>query len=244
MRLENRVAIVTGGSRGIGRAICLAFAKEGASVVVNYLGSEAEARDTVAQIAELGRKAVAVRADVAESREVAHMVSQAAETFGRIDVLVNNAGVLLPFEFAAPDYDNWQRMVDVNIKGILLCSQAVADHMVRQKGGRIVNIVVKETRGSLDYIMTKAAGQVLTRGLARQLAPFILVNAIAPGYIDTGWISELDETEQAAIRAETLLDRWGTPEDVAKVALFLASEDSAYITGTTIVVDGGALLGG
>jgi 3-oxoacyl-[acyl-carrier protein] reductase len=244
MRLQNRVAIVTGGSRGIGRAICLAFAKEGASAVVNYLGSEAEARDTVAQIAELGRKAVAVRADVGESREVAHMVSQAVETFGRIDVLVNNAGVLLPFDFAAPDYENWQRMVDVNIKGILLCSQAVADHMVRQKGGRIVNIVVKETRGSLDYIMTKAAGQVLTRGLARQLAPFILVNAIAPGYIDTGWISELDEKEQAAIRAETLLHRWGTPEDVAKVALFLASEDSAYMTGSTIVVDGGALLGG
>lgn len=243
MKLENRVAIVTGASRGIGRAISLAFAKEGAGVVVNYFGSEVEAQDTVARIVEMGRKALAARADVANATEVDRMVSQTVETLGRIDILVNNAGVILPFDFAYPNYEYWQRMVDVNIKGILLCSQAVADQMHRQKSGRIINIVVKETRGSLDYIMTKAAGEVLTRGLARELAPFILVNAIAPGYIDTGWISELDEQEQEAIREEILLKRWGMPEDIAKVALFLASDDSAYMTGTTMVVDGGALLG-
>jgi 3-oxoacyl-[acyl-carrier protein] reductase len=243
MKLENKVAIVTGASRGIGRAISLAFAKEGASVVVNYFGSEVEAQDTVARIVEMGRKAFAARADVANATEVDRMVSQTVETLGKIDILVNNAGVILPFDFADPNYEYWQRMVDVNIKGMLLCSQAVAVQMRRQKSGRIINIVVKETRGSLDYIMTKATGEVLTRGLARELAPFILVNAIAPGYIDTGWISELDEQEQEAIREEILLKRWGLPGDVAKVALFLASDDSAYMTGTTVVVDGGASLG-
>jgi 3-oxoacyl-[acyl-carrier protein] reductase len=242
MKLEDRVAIVTGASRGIGRAIALGFAREGASVVVNYLRSETEARDAVTEINGMGRKAFAIKADVADVSEVGHMVSKALGTFGRIDVLVNNAGLILPFDFAAPNYENWQRMVDVNIKGTLLCSWAVADQMRRQESGRIINIVVKETRGSLDYVMTKAAGEVVTRGLARELAPFILVNAVAPGYIDTGWISELDEDEQAAIREETLLKRWGTPEDIAKVAVFLASDDSSYMTGTTMVVDGGALL--
>ena len=188
MKLENRVAIVTGASRGIGRAISLTFAEEGAGVVVNYFGSEAAAQDTVSQIVEMGGTAFASKADVANVTEVDRMVSQTVKTLGRIDILVNNASVILPFDYAAPDYDHWQRMVDVNVKGMLLCSRAVADQMRTQKSGRIINIVVKETRGSLDYIMTKAAGEVITRGLARELAPFILVNAIAQGYIDTGWI--------------------------------------------------------
>jgi 3-oxoacyl-[acyl-carrier protein] reductase len=185
---------------------------------------------------------VAIQADVSIRPEVERMVTQIVGVFGRADILVNNAGVIEPFDFETADYENWQRMVDVNVKGMLICSQAVAGPMLEQGGGRIVNIVAKETRGSLDYIMTKAAGEVLTRGLARQLAPSILVNAIAPGYIDTGWISQLDKQSRESIRAETLLERWGEPEDVAKVAVFLASDDSAYLTGTTIVVDGGATL--
>lgn len=243
MKLEDRVAIVTGASRGIGRGISMAFATEGASVVVNYLSSEAEARDAVQQIAAMGTKAIAVKADVAEPTQVRSMVSDAVETFGRVDVLVNNAGVILPFDLSTSDYANWQRMVDVNIKGMLVCSQAVAEQMREQGGGRIINIVIRETRGGLDYVMTKAAGGVVTRGLARELAPSILVNAIAPGYIDTGWISELAEEQQAAIREQIPLQRWGVAEDVAKVALFLATDDSAYMTGTTIVVDGGAVIG-
>lgn len=243
MRLANRAAVVTGASRGIGRAIALAFAQEGASVVVNYLSSETEALDTVAQITRVGGEAFAAKADVANPADVESMVSQAVSKLGKVDVLVNNAGIMAPFEFTDPDYENWQRMVDVNIKGMLVCSRAVADHMRRRNGGRIINIVVRETRGSLDYIMTKAAGEVVTRGLARQLAPSILVNAIAPGYIDTGWISELDEKAQEAIVGEIPLERWGEPEDVARVAVFLASGDAGYMTGTTIVVDGGALIG-
>jgi 3-oxoacyl-[acyl-carrier protein] reductase len=242
MRLQGSVAIVTGASRGIGRAIALAFATEGASVALNYLSSEDKALETVAEIAASGGRAVAVKVDVADPAQVGQMVSRVMSEWGRIDVLVNNAGVIEPFDFENPDYAGWQRMVDVNIKGMLTCSHAVARPMRDQGGGRIINVVVKEARGSLDYIMTKASDEVLTRGLARELAPSILVNAIAPGYIDTGWISQLDEEARESIKAGILLKRWGEPEDVARVAVFLASDDSAYLTGTTILVDGGAAL--
>ena len=242
MKLDNSVAIVTGASRGIGQAIALAFSREGADVAVNYLGSEAQAQETVAQVQGMGRRGLAVQADVSAPSEVERMVRETIETLGGVDILVNNAGVIEPFTFEAPEYENWQRMVDVNVKGILICSRAVAGHMREQGEGRIINVVVKESRGSLDYVLTKAAGEVLTRGLARELAPRILVNAIAPGYIDTGWISGMDEQGQESIRQQILLKRWGEPDDVAKVAVFLASEDSAYLTGATIVVDGGATL--
>jgi 3-oxoacyl-[acyl-carrier protein] reductase len=239
MRLEGKTAIVTGASRGIGRAIVLAFAREGANLAVNYLHSEAEAKKAVARIEDMGQQAIAVRADVSQRDEVEGMVSRAAERFGRIDILVNNAGVVLPFRFEESDYENWQRMIDVNIKGMLLCSQVVAAPMLRQGEGRIINITVHETRGSLDYIMTKAADDVLTRGLARQFAPQILVNAIAPGPVDTGWISALPPENQRAMKEHIPLKRWGQPEDVAKVAVFLASDDADWLTGTTILVDGG-----
>lgn len=242
MRLEKKIALITGASRGIGRAIALAFAREGAQVIVNYHHSKAEAKKVVAEIAGSGQQAIAVRADVSQRDQVEAMVSQAREKLGRIDILVNNAGIALPFRFAEPDYDNWQRMIDVNVKGMLLCSRAVADLMRCQGKGKIVNITVHETRGSLDYIMTKAADDVLTRGLARELAPQILVNAIAPGYIDTGYISALDPEEQRTLKERIPLQRWGQPEDVARVAVFLASDDANWMTGTTILVDGGEML--
>jgi len=239
MRLEGKVAIVTGASRGIGRAIVLAFAREGANLVVNYLHSKAEAKKVVARIEDMGQQAIAVRTDVSQRDEVEKMVSRAVERFSRIDILVNNAGIVLPFCFEEPDYENWKRMVDVNVKGMLLCSQVVAVPMLRQGEGKIINITVRETRGSLDYIMTKAADDVLTRGLARKLAPQILVNAIAPGSIDTGWISALPPENQRVMKEHIPLKRWGQPEDVAKVAVFLASDDADWMTGTTILVDGG-----
>jgi 3-oxoacyl-[acyl-carrier protein] reductase len=239
MRLEGKAAIVTGASRGIGRAIALAFAHEGANLVVGYLRSAAEAKRVVTRIEEMGQQAIAVRADVSQRDKVEKMVSQAVERFGRVDILVNNAGIVLPFCFEEPDYENWQRMIDVNVKGMLLCSQLVAAPMLRQGEGKIINITVQETKGSLDYIMTKAADDVLTRGLARELAPQILVNAIAPGAVDTGWISALPPEDQRAMKEHIPLKRWGQPEDVAKVAVFLASDDASWMTGTTILVDGG-----
>ncbi len=242
MKLENKVAIVTGSSRGIGRAIALAFAKEGAGVVINYLQSEDKARDVVRPILDMKRKAIAVKADVSKEAEVEEMVSRTLETFGKIDILVNNAALLLPFDFNNPNYENWRRMVDVNIKGILLCSRIVANQMLKQKRGKIINIVVKEFTASVDYLMTKVAADVLTRGLAKKLAPYILVNAIAPGCIDTGWISELPPKEQEALIRKIPLGRWGQPEDIAKVAVFLASDDFNWMTGATIHIDGGEFL--
>jgi len=241
MRLKDKVALVTGASRGIGRAIAMAFAVEGADVAVNYLQAEREAQEVAATIGGIGRRAIAVPADVSQGEAVTRMVAQVLEGLGRIDILVNNAGILLPFDLHEPDFDAWQRMVDVNIKGILLCSQAVASPMRQQGGGRIINVVIRETRGGLGYVLTKAAGETLTRGLARKLAPQILVNAIAPGCVDTGWISALSPEEQQALRERIPLQRWGQPQDVARVALFLASDDAGWMTGTTIPVDGGEM---
>jgi 3-oxoacyl-[acyl-carrier protein] reductase len=242
MRLKGKVSVVTGASRGIGRAIALAFAQEGAGLVVNYCQSEDQADQVVKRIEEMGRQAFAVKADVSRPEEVANMLSRTVKWFGRVDILVNNAGIILPFQFEEPDYEHWQRMVDVNIKGILHCSRSVANLMRQQGTGKIINITVQERRGSLDYIMTKTAGNTLTRGLARELAPHVLVNAIAPGHIDTGYISKFSEEEQSAIRDRIPLKRWGQPEDVARVAVFLASNDANWMTGTTILVDGGECL--
>ncbi len=243
MKLEGKVALVTGASRGIGRAIALAFAREGADVAVNYVRSAGAASEVVTQIASEERRSIAVKADVSQQDEVETMVAEVLNTFGRVDVLVNNAGIVLPFDLAEPDFAAWQRMVDVNIKGILLCTRAVAEPMRRGGGGRIVNIVIRESKGGLGYVMTKAAGDTLTRGLARELAPDIAVNAVAPGCIDTGWISALSPEEQPALREGIPLGRWGQPEDVAEVALFLASEGADWMTGNTILLDGGEFLG-
>ena len=243
MRLHNKVALVTGASRGIGRAIALAYAQEGADLIVNYLQSSGDATKVLEEIKGSGRKALDLKADISDPDEVNCMVERSIETFGRIDILVNNAGILLPFQFENPDFEAWQRMVDVNMKGLLHCSRAVAPIMKEQGKGIIINIVIKETKGSLDYTMTKAAGDIMTRGLARELAPQIRVNAIAPGYIDTGWISGLSLQEQEAIKASIPLKRWGYPEDVANLAVFLASDESDWMTGTTILLDGGDRLG-
>jgi 3-oxoacyl-[acyl-carrier protein] reductase len=239
MRLGNTVALITGASRGIGKAVALLFAREGANIIVNYFQSSKQAKEVVDEISEMGREALDVQADVSQSDMVNGMIQKAMETFENIDILVNNAGILLPFQFENPDFDALQRMIDVNIKGIIHCSRAVSPLMEKQGKGTINNIVIKETKGSLGYVMTKAAGDILTRGLAKELAPLIRVNAIAPGYIDTGWISTLPQAEQEAIRESIPLNRWGQPEDVANLAVFLASDDSDWMTGTTILLDGG-----
>jgi 3-oxoacyl-[acyl-carrier protein] reductase len=243
MKLESQVAIVTGSSRGIGRAVALEFAREGAKVVVNYLESQTQAREVVREIERTGSEAIAVRADVSHSEDVKALVNAALKAFERIDILVNNAAVYLPYSLESADEANWDRMMAVNVKGALLCSKRVAPHMIRQGGGKIINMAAEiGFKGGIGYGLTKAAVITLTKGLAQALAPTIQVNAIAPGPVDTGWITELSENEREKLKEEIPLKRWSQPEDVAKIAVFLASSDADLITGHVLVADGGILI--
>jgi len=241
LRLKGKVALITGSSRGIGKSIALAFAKEGANVVVNFVRSQEKAREVASEIEKIGGKAIAIKADVSNSEEVENMVKRAIEEFDRIDILVNNAAdkSVMGLSLDTPDWKSWDKMVAVNVKGMLICSQVVSRYMLEKKGGNIINIVADWPGGGLSYMLTKSAGIPLTKGLARALAPHIRVNAICPGSIDTGWISALPEEEKIRLKEKVLLKRWGKPDDVAKVAVFLASDDAGFLTGTIILVDGG-----
>jgi 3-oxoacyl-[acyl-carrier protein] reductase len=241
VKLNNKVAIVTGSSRGIGKGIALAFAKEGADVVVNYLNSEESAKEVASNIVKMKRKALVVRADVSDLEAVRSMVEQTVKAFGKVDILVNNAADFSAFEFSldSPDWEGWDRMIMVNAKGMLICSQTVSKYMLKQKSGNIINIVADWAGGGLCYMLTKQAGIPLTKALARILGPYVRVNAICPGSIDTGWISALSKEVQDKLKESLPLKRWGQPQDIAKVAIFLSSDEADYITGATIIVDGG-----
>jgi 3-oxoacyl-[acyl-carrier protein] reductase len=250
-RLHGKVALVTGGSRGIGRAICRTFAREGAAVVVNFAAQAEKAREITAEIVDAGGRAVALQADVSSRSEVDAMTAAVKEEFGVIDILVNNAGVLRSGNVLKLNEDDFDRMMDVNLKGILYLAQSVVPLMIQRGSGKIINLsslaglgtAVKETT---PYAITKAAVISLTKRLALELGPHhINVNAIAPGFIRTEMLQFLDNDEDRA-RLETLgkkaiLNRVGTPEDVANVALFLASEESSFMTAQVITVDGGRM---
>lgn len=243
MQLENMKVLVTGSSRGIGHGIALVCAREGADVVVTYRAEREKAEQTAEEIRALSRDALVVQVDVSNQEDVFAMVKKAVSHFGRIDVLVNNAGTILPFNLASTNYDNWHRMVDVNLKGVLVCSQAVAPFMKKQKSGSIVNIAIFEQHGDIGYVLSKAAILTLTRGLARNLAPYVRVNAVSPGAIlNGGWIPKLSDEEQAAHLKKIPVNRFGTPEDVAHAVVFLASPAASFITGANLVVDGGEQL--
>lgn len=251
-RLEGRVALVTGASRGIGRAIALTFAREGAKVVVNYNKEGERAMGVVEEIRRMGGEAMNLQADVGDRGMVERMVEETLKEFKVLDILVNNAGVLMGggslMEFRDEEFDPMWR---VNVKGILNCSRAVAPHMMERRYGKIINISsvaglgTALLPGNMLYASTKAAVIILTKRLALELGPYgINVNAIAPGFILTEmglgqWSpSELEERLRY-FREKAMLRRVGRPEDVAGVALFLASEEAGFITGQTIAVDGG-----
>lgn len=243
--LSARVALVTGGSRGIGRAAAIALARAGASVVVNYLTNEAAANEVVGEISAMGRECMAARADVSVFREAQELVRSVVARFGRLDILVNNAGITQPEPFSETTEAKWDRMIEVNLKSVFNCCKAAVPHMERQEWGRIINMssVVAKSGGigaGVHYCAAKAGVLGLTKALASQLAARgITVNAIAPAMIDTEMIRwrppELLERHLSLIPA----GRLGHVDEVAGVVVYLASEEASFVTGATIDVNGG-----
>jgi glucose 1-dehydrogenase len=249
VRLENKVAVVTGSSSGIGEAIALAFAQEGAAVVVNYSRHEDAAQKVLQKVEAAGGKGLVVGADVSDPKEVEAMVQQAVSTFGRLDIMVNNAGMERKMPFLQTPFEVWQETIAVNLTGAWLGCQAAAKQMVDQgAGGRIINVSsVHEDLAmptNSPYCATKGGVRMLMRTLAVELAPHdITVNNIAPGAIETPMDAPLEQNhdQMKELLSEIPLGRMGKPEEVANLALFLASDDSSYVTGSTLFVDGGMI---
>lgn len=246
-KLEGKVAVVTGASRGIGRAIALKLADEGAKVVVNYSGSQAKAEEVVAAIQEAGGEALAVQASVANSDEVTVLMDTAVKTFGSIDILVNNAGITRDNLLMRMKENEWDDVMDTNLKGVFLCTKAVTRQMMKQRAGRIINISsivgVAGNAGQANYVAAKAGVIGLTKTTAKELASRnILVNAIAPGFIETEMTAELPEELKKGMLSQIPLAKLGQPEDIAKAVIFLASEDANYMTGQTLHIDGGMVM--
>lgn len=244
-RLAGKVAIVTGASRGIGRAIAERFAAEGARVVVDYTRGAREAASVVAAIEAAGGEAIAVQADVSSSADVRRLVRQTLDRFGRVDILVNNAGVMVAKDVRDTTEEDWDLTIDINLKGAYLCSKEVAPVMIRQGAGRIINMSSNSglyhpsAMRFTEYVVSKAGMNGLTKAMALTYGPQITVNAICPGWIRTDMVEEIDPAIQQRILDETALKRWGTPTDVAASAVFLASEDANFITGELLIVAGG-----
>jgi 3-oxoacyl-[acyl-carrier protein] reductase len=244
-RLAGKVAIVTGASRGIGKAIATRFADEGARVVVNYRNRAAEADAVVAAIRDAGGDALGIAADVSSAADVQRLVDEAMEHYGRIDVLVNDAGVMVAKGLFETTEDDWDQTIDINLKGAYLCSKAVAPIMIRQEGGTIINMSSNSglyhpsAMRFTEYVVSKAGMNGLTKAMALALGPHVTVNAICPGWIRTDMVEIIEPEVQQRILDETALHRWGTPDDIASSAVFLASDEAAFITGELLIVAGG-----
>lgn len=242
-----KVAIVTGASRGIGRACALRLAEDGMTVVVNYSHSEAAAAEVVEKIKAAGGDALAVRADVSNPAEVKEMFKTVWKTYGQIDVLVNNAGIVRDEYLLMLTEENLDACLDLNIKGYLYCAQQAVLKMFRRKSGVIINMSSVSSKmalaGQTVYSATKGAVNSMTQTMAKELAPYgIRVNAVAPGFIATEMIDALPEDKRAQYLTEVPLGRFGTVEDVAAVVSMLASDGASYMTGQTLVLDGGLSL--
>ncbi|WP_188454423.1 3-oxoacyl-[acyl-carrier-protein] reductase [Virgibacillus oceani] len=245
--LQGKNAIVTGASRGIGRAIALELAKQGANVAVNYAGSETKAQAVVEEIEQLGVKAFKVQADVANESSVKDMVKQVINEFGSLDILVNNAGITRDNLLMRMKEEEFDQVINTNLKGVFVCTKAVTRHMMKQRNGKIVNVAsivgVSGNPGQANYVAAKAGVIGLTKSTAKELATRnIYVNAVAPGFISTDMTDELTDEQREGMLSMIPLEKLGDPEDVAKVVRFLASDDSNYITGQTIHVDGGMVM--
>lgn len=245
--LKDKTAIVTGASRGIGRATAIELARNGANVVVNYAGSTARAEQVVVEIKELGVDALAIQADVSNSEQVKEMINQTIDAFGRVDILVNNAGITKDNLMMRMKEEEWDAVINTNLKGVFNCSKAVTRQMMKQRYGRIINVAsvvaALGNAGQANYVAAKAGVIGLTKTMARELANRnIHVNAVAPGFIETDMTDELGEEMKGQLLAQIPLATLGQPEHIANVIRFLASADADYMTGQTLHVDGGMVM--
>ncbi len=247
MNLEGKTALVTGASRGIGREIALELARQGANVAVNFAGSEVKAGEVVDEIKALGRDAFSVKCNVSNAEEVTEMVKETLNHFGKLDILVNNAGITRDNLIMRMKEEEWDDVLNINLKGVFLCTKAVTRQMMKQRVGRIINIAsivgVSGNPGQANYVAAKAGVIGLTKTTAKELASRnITVNAIAPGFITTDMTDKLPEDVKAEMLKQIPLARLGEPKDIAKLTAFLASDDSSYITGQTLHIDGGMVM--
>ncbi|CDQ40149.1 MULTISPECIES: 3-oxoacyl-[acyl-carrier-protein] reductase [Virgibacillus] len=245
--LNGKNALVTGASRGIGRAIALELAKQGANVAINYSGNEAKAQAVAEEIKQMGREAFIVQADVASETSVKDMMKEVVSQFGSLDILVNNAGITRDNLLMRMKETEFDEVINTNLKGVFVCTKAVTRQMMKQRSGKIVNVAsivgISGNPGQANYVAAKAGVIGLTKTTAKELASRnIHVNAVAPGFISTDMTDALTEEQHNQMLQMIPLEKLGEPEDVAKVVRFLASDDANYITGQTIHIDGGMVM--
>lgn len=244
LEFKDKVVLVTGSSRGIGRSIAIAFAKEGANVIINYRNNEVDASVAYEIVSSYGNKCMSIKADVSSETDVKNMIEKIINEFGKIDVLVNNAGIAIDSEFEDKTVSDWKKTMNTNVLGPFLTSKYAGKYMLEREYGKIINI--SSTNGintifpySADYDASKAALINLTKNLAIQYAPFINVNSVAPGWVDTLMNSSLSKSYLKEEKERILLKRFAAPEEISNVVLFLASDKARYITSEIISVSGG-----
>src|SRR5213075_3489403 len=247
MKLKGRTALVTGASRGIGRAVALALAEEGADIAVNYVSSETAAKDVAEEITQMGRQALLVRADVSDFPDTSRMAQEILKEFGHLDILVNNAGISSDKTFVKMDHASWRKVLAINLDGVFNCTKVFVDQMLAQNYGRVVNItsVIGQIGnfGQANYAASKAGVAAFTKSLAKELAGRgVTVNALAPGFIETEMISGIPEKVRSRLLEQIPLKRFGTAEEVARAVCYIVSTDGDYITGAELSINGGLLM--
>ena len=247
MKLKGRTALVTGGSRGIGRAVALALAEEGADIAVNYVSSETAARDVVDHARKMGRKAILAQADVSDYPDTFRMAQDVLKEFGHLDILVNNAGINSDTTFVKMNHAAWRRVLGTNLDGVFNCTKVFVDQMLAQNYGRVVNMtsVIGQIGnfGQANYAASKAGVAAFTKSRAKELAGRgVTVNAIAPGFIETEMVAGIPDKVKERLLAQIPLKRFGTAEEIARAVVYIVSSDGDYITGSELSINGGLLM--